>query len=270
MSAIPLNYMNAVAAVGYRRPDGKVKYTGSGFVYGVDARPDSDDERAYYSFVVTNCHVVAPLDKPFVRQSYLPTVEKPHWTNVRGDCPKSEWTLHPDEKIDVAVYPVHTPDRGLGPEAFYNDIDVLDPFDMAEIEFREGSEIYVLGFPLGLVDASNNYVIARQGIVARILDWYEGISRAYLIDSLNYPGNSGGPVITKHNSRLVGMVSAYLPFQDIARSQQTSKPMMSTYENSGLAIVMPPSAIEETIELALGREFVDAGRKTENDKNGHG
>ena len=88
MSAIPLDYINAVAAVGYRKPDKTIKYTGSGFVYGIDARESEDDEQSYYSFIIMNRHVVEQLDKPFVRQSYLPTVERPEWTNVRGDCPR--------------------------------------------------------------------------------------------------------------------------------------------------------------------------------------
>ena len=259
MSVIPLNYINAVAAVGYRKPSGAIKYTGSGFVYGVEAPPGTDDERTYYSFVVTNGHVVEGLDRPFVRQSYLPTVDHPNWMNVKGDCPRESWTVHPDDKVDVAVYPIYTPDLGVGPEAFYNDTDVLSPCDMADAEFLEGSEIFVLGFPLGLVDEKMNYVIARKGIVARIMDWYEGITKCYLIDSLNYPGNSGGPVISKPTdsteAKFVGMVSAYLPFRDVATSGQTGRPMLHTIENSGLAIVMPPEAIEETIDLALGREF---------------
>ena len=265
MSAIPLQYINATAAVGKRQPNGKIKFTGSGFVYSVDAREHEHDERAYHSFLVTNRHVVAPLARPFVRQSYLPTVERPEWLNVRGECEKEMWTMHPDDKIDVAVYPLPKPKEGIGPEAFFNDEDVLYPLNMAQAEFIEGSGIFVLGFPLGLVDKDRNYVIARQGIVARILDWYEGVSRAYLIDSLNYPGNSGGPVISRptnenERSKFVGMVSAYLPYRDVAVSQQTGEAMTRITENSGLAIVMPPTAIEETIDLALGREFADVGR----------
>ena len=278
MSDIPLQYINATAAVGKRQPDGKIKFTGSGFVYSVDARECEGDERAYHSFIVTNRHVVAPLARPFVRQSYLPTAERPEWLNVRGDCEKEMWTMHPDDKIDVAVFPLPKPSEraSIGPEAFFNDLDVLYPLDMAKAEFIEGSGIFVLGFPLGLVDQDRNYVIARSGIVARILDWYEGVSRAYLIDSLNYPGNSGGPVIshpTDQNERakFVGMVSAYLPYRDVAVSQQTWEAMTRLTENSGLAIVMPPTAIEETIDLALGRAYIDVGRRNRNENlNGRG
>ena len=254
MSAIPLQYINATAAIGYRMRDRSVKFTGSGFVYSIDARESEDDERAYHSFIVTNRHVVEPLSRPYVRQSYLPTVERPEWLNVRGDCEREMWTMHPDDKVDVAVYPVHTADRGRGPEAFHNDIDVLHPLDMAEAEVIEGSEIYVLGFPLGLVDES------------RILDWYEGITKCYLIDSLNYPGNSGGPVIAKDDAKFVGMISAYLPYRDTSVSRQTGLPVMNMTENSGLAIVMPPGVIEETIDLALGRGFADVGQKTDRSK----
>lgn len=278
MSAIPLQYINATAAIGYRMRDRSVKFTGSGFVYSIDARESEDDERAYHSFIVTNRHVVEPLSRPYVRQSYLPTVERPEWLNVRGDCEREMWTMHPDDKVDVAVYPLPKPSEraSIGPEAFFNDEDVLFPLDMAQAEFIEGSDVYVLGFPLGLVNEDDrNYVIARHGIVARILDWYEGITKAYLIDSLNFPGNSGGPVISRPTSpdsraKFVGMVSAYLPYRDVARSQQTGEAVMRTTENSGLSIVMPPTAVEETIALALGNEYADIGKNSDERRNGHG
>ena len=139
---------------------------------------------------------------------------------------------------------------------------------LVEMEFREGNEVFVLGFPLAMVGGDKNYVVVRQGIIARIQDWYEGTAKSYLIDSSIFPGNSGGPVLAKPtlhtygtaitSAKLIGMVSAYIPFQDVARSDQTGLPMLASQENSGLAIVVPVDAIRETIALALvqgmGRE----------------
>jgi hypothetical protein len=88
----------------------------------------------------------------------------------------------------------------------------------------------------------------------------------FLIDALVFPGNSGGPVVsaatsialqgTKAQSRayLIGVVRGYLPYTDIALSQQTGMPRMVSQENSGLAEVIPSDYINETIGLIKSKE----------------
>ena len=77
-----------------------------------------------------------------------------------------------------------------------------------------------------------------------------------------FPGNSGGPVITKPEdisyggnpntcALLIGMISLYLPYQEVAVSQQTGQPRIIFQENSGLAVVVPIDRIQETIGLAI-------------------
>ncbi len=121
----------------------------------------------------------------------------------------------------------------------------------------EGDEVYVLGFPMELPGSERNYVIARHGIVARIRDWYDYWTDTYLIDAFIYPGNSGGPVIAKptihtygearSHPKLIGMVSGYVPYSDVARSEQTGNPVSVSMENSGIAKVVPIDKINETI-----------------------
>lgn len=89
--------------------------------------------------------------------------------------------------------------------------------ELVESEFREGNEVFVLGFPLGLAGESRNYTIVRQGIVARIHDWYDDEAKVFLVDASIFPGNSGGPVLAKPTmhtygkaittATLIGMVS---------------------------------------------------------------
>ena len=131
------------------------------------------------------------------------------------------------------------------------------------MKFSEGDEIFVMGFPLGLAGDERNYVIVRQGMVARIRDWYEGYSKEFLIDSSIFPGNSGGPVIAKPTMfsygqtmprpKLIGMVAAYLPYEDVAWSRQTGRPKMISEENSGLATVVPIDPILQTVSRAAER-----------------
>ena len=112
-----------------------------------------------------------------------------------------------------------------------------------------------------MVKESRNYVVARQGIIARIQDWYDDADNFFLIDALIFPGNSGGPVLAKPTMfsygtnfsapKLIGMVSGYLPFRDIAVSIQTGREVLVTMENSGLATIVPLDIIEETMKTAI-------------------
>ena len=134
-----------------------------------------------------------------------------------------------------------------------------------EIEVSEGDGVFVLGFPLGEAGKERNYAVVRQGIVARVQDWLKGNAQTFLIDASIFPGNSGGPVLlkpeivsiqgTKRNDRcgLIGMVSSYLTYKEIAISQQTERPRMIFEENSGLAVVVPHNVIQETIQAAVDK-----------------
>ena len=89
-----------------------------------------------------------------------------------------------------------------------------------------------------------------------------------LIDSFIFPGNSGGPVVTKPeqiritntqsimSSLLIGMVSSYIPYEEVAISEQTGKRRMVFQENSGLAVVVPIDVIQETVDHALSKSEV--------------
>ena len=54
-------------------------------------------------------------------------------------------------------------------------------------------------------------------------------------------------------SRLIGMISNYLPYTDIATSGQTGRRKLVSEENSGLANVTPIDAIQETILVAYSK-----------------
>jgi len=94
----------------------------------------------------------------------------------------------------------------------------------------------MLGFPMGMVDKIRQYVICRAGSIARISDVKSGHGKEILIDGLVFPGNSGGPVVTKPEivsvgkmkpygrSSLIGILSSYVPYQEIARRVKTKGP----------------------------------------------
>ena len=261
MSLIPSRFLDTVVAIGLRGPETSIQYIATGFVYSVAVDQVDRGQKLYASFIVTNRHVVEGSGALFTRQNYPSGKEYPSGANLVGDAPGEKWIFHPDPEIDVAVYPVHVPGLDSTPVSFYNDTHTMLRDRLIETEFREGNEVFVLGFPIAMVGEEKNYVIVRQGIIARIQDWYEGAAKNYLIDASIFPGNSGGPVLAKPtihtygtavtSAKLIGMVSGYVPYRDIARSDQTGLPILASEENSGLAVVVPVDAIEETIAVVV-------------------
>ena len=190
---------------------------------------------------------------------------------------KSNGSFTPDSDFDIAVLPIlavsipNPSGISIGQYMFHDDTNTLLRDRLTDMEFREGNEVFVLGFPLAMIGGDKNYVIARQGIIARIQDWYDYAAKYFLIDASIFPGNSGGPVLAKPtlhtygttipSAMLIGVVSGYLPYHDIARSDQTGRPILSYSENSGLAVVVPVDAIDETIVVAV-RQYEDAIRNS--------
>lgn len=258
MSLIPSQYLDSVVAIGRCQPNSSIRYTATGFVYSASAGLDEKGLRLARTFIVTNRHVIEGAGVLSSRQSLASGIQ------IVSESPEENWVVHPNSDVDIAVLPVNSPSLNginIRQDMFYNETNALLRDRLIKMEFREGNEVFVLGFPLALVGNVKNYVIARQGIVARIQDWYDDAARSFLIDASIFPGNSGGPVLAKPTlytygtvittAMLIGVVSAYVPYRDIARSDQTGHPILSYAENSGLAVVFPVNAIEETIAMVV-------------------
>lgn len=147
---------------------------------------------------------------------------------------------------------------------FRSNLHVGDIQKLNEWGIIEGDFAYVLGFPMGLVGDMRNTVIARSGTIARVRDTLTKCNNEYLIDAFVFPGNSGGPVVSKPEalaitgtkpqkaSYLIGIVKSYVPYEDIAVSLQTKRPRVIFEENSGLATVHPIDFVQEIIKKQLG------------------
>ena len=264
MTLIPPKYFNAIVAIGEETNSG-FRCAATGFLYGHPGDTDGEGNQLYHNFLVTNRHVVDPnfspnaIEKPMARLN-LSTGQASSLYHV------DTWVSNPGD-FDVAVAPAYTQameNIGIDYQLFTGDLNALTR-QQVELEtgIREGNGVFVLGFPLELAGEERNYVIARQGILARVQDWLRGDEDTFLIDASVFPGNSGGPVITKpelvsveasvpyNRSSLVGMVASYKPYNDVAISQQTGQPRVVFQENSGLGVVIPVDAIQETILYAL-------------------
>ena len=263
MALIPPIFMDCVVALG-TRDNGKKKWIASGFLYGHFLRKLTEEQNQYLVYLVTNRHVFNKLDSAFVR--FNPNDDKPaqeYSLPLRDAAGVQLWTTHPDPEVDVAVTGMNTKlfdDQGIKYSFFREGSDVADRAKAFEIGITEGDGIFLLGFPLGLVGGQRNFVIVREGGIARIRDTLAGTSKEFLVDAFVFPGNSGGPVVTKpelthikgtksqNRAYLIGMVRSYVPYQDIAISQQTGRPRVTFEENSGLASVIPIDFVQETVQ----------------------
>ena len=262
MALLPPAYLDAVVALGSPISNGEIKYKATGFLYGY---PIEGSDGQYRIFLITNRHVFENLDMLKVRFNRpMGSDSKIYDLDLIKSDGSAIWTGHSDSNCDVAVIPILAGLLGKDGIEFkwFSENNILTLEQAKELRVSEGDGVFVLGFPLGQPGEKRSYVIVRQGTIARIRDWIGEDSRTILIDSSIFPGNSGGPVITrpenfaiegtKHNNQalLIGMVSAYIPYEDIAISSQTGKPRVIFQENSGLAVVVPADVIHEAVEIA--------------------
>ena len=258
---LPPAYLDAVVALGIPASNGSIQYKATGFLYG---HPVGESGGEYRIFLITNRHVVEHIDMLKARFNRpMGSDSKIYDVPLRGNDGSMLWTGHPSSDVAaVLISPKQLEKDGIKFTWIPGDRQ-LDLEQARELQISEGDGIFVLGFPLGLAGKKRNYTIVRQGCIARIRDWLGGNSRTILIDATVFPGNSGGPVVTKpeiasikgtkfnNSSRLIGMISRYLPYEDVAISAQTRKPRIIFQENSGLATVVPVDVIQETVDLAV-------------------
>jgi S1-C subfamily serine protease len=272
---LPPMFVNCVVAIGSVQVDPALqpprptwRTEGTGFFYGYLVQGGADiTKHQYETYLVTAKHVVLghqggdlhirvnPTEAASAGEDFtVPTVP------AQG---QGTWFYHPDPAIDVAVVRVNISalrDRGFQSDFFANDVHVANVAKLKELDVAAGDGVFVLGFPMGMAGAQRNYVVVRQGAIARVGEMLDNASKSFLIDAFVFPGNSGGPVILKpeivsitgmksHNAaHLIGLVLSYTTYNDTAISAQTRQPRIIFQENSGLAEVLPTNYIEEAIE----------------------
>jgi len=267
MALVPPMYLNCVVAVGEPVAGSDPRWIATGFLYG-HLTDDSVDPHQYRVYLVTNRHVADPPRQLVAR--FNPVGPGPAQSLTVEPIDTSTgihlWTFHPDQDVDVAVVPINVgilDQGGLQRNFFESDHHVMTVSQMKAAGASPGDGIFLLGFPGSTSVGVRSDVTVRGGCLARVEDIYAGTSRTYLIDSNNFPGNSGGPVITKiegvaiegttavSTSHLVGVVSSFVAYMDIAVSTQTGRPRIIFEENTGLAEVFPVDAIQLAVDLNI-------------------
>ena len=138
-------------------------------------------------------------------------------------------------------------------------------------QIEPGAPLFIIGFPLGMRSEQYATPIVRRAIVARV------DPNNIIADGFVFPGNSGGPVVYEPTLRigksfktsilqgdwLVGMVSSFITYRDVAVSLQTKRPRIIFEENAGLCRVVPAETI---LELLQSPDFVKIDESLEYEK----
>jgi len=270
MALLPPGFLDCVVAIGSDDggPSGSPRWIGTGFLVG---RPDTTESGSvrYRVFLVTNKHVLK--DRTSFAVGFNPEKGAPikiyHFSLVHDGT--KLWTGHYRDDVDVAVALLHAGLLREDERRFnYFRIDegnVLSIEQMKAIGVSEGDFVYILGYPMALVDQDWHYAIVRSGSIARIGDALERRKPEFLLDATVFPGNSGGPVVLKpeivsiegtkpiKSACLIGIVSSYLSYSDVAFSIQSQKPRVIFEENSGLASAILSEFVLEAIEAHIKR-----------------
>ena len=256
MAIIPQFFSDAVVAIGINDQSNEKKWIATGFIvvreneYGV-----------YNAFLVTNKHVLkSRLTNVFLRFNVSgKTDAKDLLLDLQDGNGNDIFSVHPTADVGCILLNGSVLNKTIGSvSAFVLDKHALTREQMIEHEVVEGTIVYMLGFPSGLVGVDSKIPLCRMGCVSKIKEAYG--ENGYLLDIQNFPGSSGSPIInriesnhlqgTKHYNatRLVGIIAGYIPYMEELISKKTGKTMQVLQENSGIAVAYDVDSIKDTIE----------------------
>ena len=230
-----------------------------------------------FAVLVTNRHVVEGGGVGEITVVGEKDGEPDLGSEVRMPYEESDWVLHPDESVDVAVLAVgrqFARARELGTPGFlkvltrdmWPDSNELSNLDVVE-------PVVFFGYPNGLYDTANGTPIARRGFTATPVQFDFGGKPTFLIDGSVFEGSSGSPVFAVHehgfrDGKTIQMGRTRLLFlglisdtQLTRRAEGESVPLNLT-ERLDLGVVTKWSALDPAIDLLAARFGVDrtAGR----------
>lgn len=263
MALLDINFLKSLVAIGIEKKK-KFSCLATGFLIGFIAKDSKDPtKKQYWIFLVTNRHVFE--NKDFVDLRFNTKSGKPKIFRQGLFFPNNEarWLTHKNKKIDLALL-------NVSPQILeQHSIDFIflsqEIFayhrDFTKIGIEAGDTAYVLGFPLGLSGNVQNFACVKWGVISRIDKEIVKETKAFLVDSSIFPGNSGGPVIyrptiTRLNNTpavgqpyVLGVVSSYLPYEEKLFTHQTNPPSVVSLsrENSGLSFVVPMDFVRQIL-----------------------
>ncbi len=265
---IPESFINSVVCIGNKKDNGFLPM-GTGFIVG---RKASGNEKSFYPYLVTNNHVLCSfLNSPESQMAIRLYEKETHLVKVY-DVEKNKFTASQDPNIDIAVIQLSGDFLSTKVENF-GLID-LDENTYTSNELQDngggcGTLVYMLGFPMRLIEDNSCTPLCRIGCVSRMDKVEIKKSKHFLLDIQNFPGNSGSPIFCRgevasvngskpvQKTALIGIVNSYIPYSESLINSQTGKVVEIRTENSGIAVANPTEFIKDLIEEDLKSKNLD-------------
>jgi len=269
LAVLPPFFLDAVVALGVGDDPAQRTWIGTGFLYGALIKKGDPANKSYHVFLVTNRHVLEGQSNIWIKfNPATGSSTQDFEITLRATNGRYRWIGHPDSAVDLGAIFINAQflrSQSMRFNYFRDDDHTFTLAQLGSEGVAEGDGVFVLGYPMGLVDAGRQTAICRNGCIARVQDVIAAGVGDFLIDAAVFPGNSGGPVIlrpealsitgTKSISKanLIGVVQNYLPYEDVAVSRQTGRPRITFDENSGLSSVIPVDRINELMTASIKR-----------------
>lgn len=174
------------------------------------------------------------------------------------------WIFHENKDVDIAIIPF-----GLDPQN--DDVKTIpDNMYLPTDRLFELYDIFFLSYQPGIEPQKRISPVIRNGTVSLINE-----GGTFYIDGSAFPGNSGSPVFLKPSpirfddvgnisiggdplsGKFIGIISGYLPYQEVAVSTQTGHPRVIFEENTGLSKVWSCTYIREIAKSDIFKQQFD-------------
>lgn len=259
MALIPKGYIDAVVSIGVKQPEDKIVWIGTGFFVH---RRINDKE--VLPFLVSNKHIFEGKSCVVIRMR-----ETQENKLVLMDVSLNDRRVHKFADIAAVMLSGTTiTQRHLKFSSFDIDNNSFSSFELRDNGVDEGSLVYMLGYPMGLVNVNSELPICRMGCIARISEEQIAESHDALLDIQNFPGNSGSPIVNKPENigiqgtnildrcMLIGIIHAYIPYRESLINSQTHEVVEVRSENSGIALMHPVEYIRDVIDMFYTKPVV--------------
>lgn len=166
MAIIPQFFIDAVVSIGIQT---KISTTwiGTGFL----ATRKIDSEGNAIPMLITNRHVVENQSMIILRFTDRTDGSLKEVPASLIENEKPLYKTHPDSNVDIAVLQLNAgfiTENNFDFPAFDIDEHAMSSSDLRSKGVDEGSLVYMLGYPMGLVNVSSKLPICRLGCVARM------------------------------------------------------------------------------------------------------
>ena len=231
----------------------------TGFLYAYPTSEGQADD-GFKLWLVTCKHVIQTtteknLNEIMVRLNKSGNRGKQTFRLSHRQGEGSGWTLH--QEADVAVIPISwsvLDSREVQWETFGAGRNAMRREEAVKFGLSEGDEVFVLGFPIGWRSGRQDYPIVRHGMLAQIQGWLRKEHDTFLVDGSGFPGNSGGPIITKPQFGAIEGTKNVLGSWLLGMVSERKISLSPVVETADLIESVSMDLIDETVRRAMQHE----------------